>query len=353
VQERAAWRLTIPHPNVGCGALVLGAWLVFFSGVAQPSPLRGVDSDLSATGGHQTLYAFINVDHDNWDLTTLQSIDTQFATAIDPVELGVSVVAETLKQDSYLRQVVAVTTALGTVEAVNSSQAAETANASLQNAELGSATGQSELDRTGGPRADQDRNGDGAESTTRPTQRKADSIDVEEAAVNDQPDTGGLSLRDALRSVVTKKPDAQNSTATAIAETARDISNTASDDDFVNLGDRILDSRTLGEALAAVVQPVVTAQGQGFSVLGEGQFQLETSSDVRNVSISEVSTGLSVSMPLHPDLPQPTQQRTQRVDLVVFAANFLASPMGTLASISVGILFLVWAMTKVALAIRR
>jgi hypothetical protein len=131
------------------------------------------------------------------------------------------------------------------------------------------------------------------------------------------------------------------------------LSETTDDDDYVNLGQRVLDSRTLGEALAAMVQPVVTAQGtQGFSVLGAGQFELETSSDVRDISISDVSMGISVSMPLHSG-PPPQKEESHRIDLVVFVANFLATPTGTLASISFGIVFLVWAMTRVALAMRR
>jgi hypothetical protein len=352
VRERPGRPVKRPSPKFGGGTLLLATWLGFASGLAQASPLRGVDTDLTAASGRQTQFTFIGVDHDNWDLSALQSLDSQFATSVDPVELGAGVVTETLRQDSNLRQVVAVTTALSTVDGVTSSQAGETATASLQNAELGATTGQSVLSDTDGSRTELGPDGKRATASAQPTQPTAESPEVEDSALDAQPDSGGLSLRDALRSLVTKKRDYQNPTATAIAETASDLSETA-DDDFIDVDDRVLDSRTLGEALAAMVQPVVTAKGaQGFSVLGAGQFELETSSDVRDISISEASTGLSASMPLRTGLAPPPKE-PQRIDLFVFAANFLATPTGTLASITFGIMFLVWAMTRVALAIRR
>ena len=111
---------------------------------------------------------------------------------------------------------------------------------------------------------------------------------------------------------------------------------------------------TLGEALAAVVQPIVTLDGsQGFSVLGEGQFELETSSDVREISVSELSTGLSASVPLRMGPPAAPQKQPQKIDLVAFAVDFLVSPTGTLATITLSVVLLIWAMTRVALAIRR
>jgi hypothetical protein len=360
VQERAARRVSAARPNLGCGPLVLGAWLTMFSALAQASPLRGLESDLTVISGQQPQYTFIDVDRDNWDFSALQSLDALFATAIDPVELGAGAVVETLKQDPHLRQVVAATTALGTLEAVSESQAVETASVSLQNAELGSPAGQSGLSGQPGlygppvTRPDWAGNSKRPDATAPITQRTVEPIDVDEAALTDQPDTSGLSLKEALRSVVTKKRSYQGATATAIAETAGDISETTSDDDFIDLGDRVLDSRTLGEALAALVQPVVTAQGsQAFAILGEGQFELDTSSGVQDMGISEASTGLSVSVPLRAGLQPPPPKPQQRMDLVVIAANFLATPTGTLASISFGILILVWAMAKVALAIRR
>jgi hypothetical protein len=330
---------------------VLAVWLGLAPYTAISSPL--VDgapaSNTSVASG--TLSAFDTGGADDWTLSAVASLDQKFATSIDPVGLGVGAVTETLRQNAALRQVVANTTALHSVAPEGSAPAGDIATETLQSQELGPETGQAELSNLNHARGNSPSDRKRAADSGRNDPHAPGSIDLEEVTLDDQPD--GERLRQMLHSIVSRRHDEPNSAAQAINDTAADEPDS---DDDVDLGDRVLDSRTLGEALNAFVQPIVTVNGtKGFSILGQGQFELDTSSDLHDVSVSELSSGISLTMPLQDgNQPrQPAHKGNERVDFLLIALNFVSTPTGTLMAITVGILVLVWGMSRVALAIRR
>ena len=335
-------------PNFGYALLALMVWLNLGTDPSHASSLT--------ESGPSSEFAFGNGDADDWNLDTLKSLNAQFATSVDPVALAEGTVLESLKQDEELRQVVVTTTALRTIEPISASPGST--YSALQSAELGSATSRSDQsDGTPSPSAQAQARADRhpASAAARPVPRETQSVDVDEVSLNEPPD--GATLDQALRSIVTKKAGTKpNSAATAISSATDDMD--SADDEDVVLGDGVLDSRALAEALQAIVQPVVMVDGsQGFSILGQGQFELQLSNDLTTVSFSELSTGVSITVPTgqpqHDQEAPPQGKEEHKITLVAYALNFIRTPTGTLAMITAGVLVLVWAMTRLAVAIRR
>ena len=165
------------------------------------------------------------------------------------------------------------------------------------------------------------------------------------------PTAEGNSLRDEVRALMKVQRKDTRARARSITEATDDV------DDFAgfSLGDRLLDSRLLGEALSSVVQRTRSIAGDTtFSVFGQGQFELDLATDTRAMTVSELTTGASFTLPTPDDqLPAVARQPHVKIDVLQLAWDFLTTPAGTLLMITAGMLFLVLGMARCAAMMRR
>jgi hypothetical protein len=161
----------------------------------------------------------------------------------------------------------------------------------------------------------------------------------------------GASLRDEARALLKVRRKESEAHARAVADAA----DWADDSAGLSLGDRLLDSRLLGEALASAVQLKLSISGDTtFSVFGQGQFELDLSSDTRTITVSELTTETSFTLPTQDDqgFPAPRQPH-EKIDLLQIALNFLTTPAGTLLTITASVLLLIYGMVRAAMMLRR
>jgi hypothetical protein len=292
----------------------------------------------------------------------LDAAAMESALQLDPAEAGLQAVAQTLRDSATLRQVLGSAAALREDDAGSAARGPGPGNAVEADAING---GDPRLGLSGagagGPGAAAvsgavtgERNRGSAQSRAQPQQQPDGMLDA--GLVQDE----GPSLRTVLRSYarVRRGDERQrsHSAAQSISDAAEDVA-----DDGLSLGERLLDSRMLGDAIQALVtRPAAYQLDNSFSVLGYGRFEMELdlTSDLGGVTVSEHTTGVSLSVPLEAKPPSdadqpPPQLRSDRVDPMIVLLNFLHSETGiTLMIISV-VLLVVLGMFKFAMGLRR
>src|ERR1700679_1189900 len=127
----------------------------------------------------------------------------------------------------------------------------------------------------------------------------------------------------------------------------------ANEDDDNGLGQRLLESRLLGEAFDTFVQRNNGAVDGAFSILGQGQFMLDVEGDSHQVSVMDSSTGLSAKVALRDPERTAPRDPPQKFDFVGAILGFLGTATGTLTAITGGVLLLVWGTVKVATSLKR
>jgi hypothetical protein len=91
-----------------------------------------------------------------------------------------------------------------------------------------------------------------------------------------------------------------------------------------------------------------------FTILDHGEFELEASSDLHSVNLSESTLGLSINVPVRDDFDAAAQHKpAEKINVAAVVRGFLATPMGTLSMIVLGVLVLLWGTTRFATALRR
>ena len=268
----------------------------------------------------------------------------------DPATEGMRQIARSLEENVGLQQILNTTEALETPEPVAGafSQAAPAARAvaELPNGSDERSTILPENIATalapGGPRPGAVASAAAALPPADPT-RTASGAEI--------PVTDPESLRSVLRSLAGNRH----------VEIGPDQANAAAEDSgegtALGLGQAALDSRILGEALDAFIR---RSDGSSFdptfSLLGLGEFSLQTSGNLHTVALTEANTGASVTLlqdsPAIPQERQPAQPQ-QKVDLLTLVLGFLATPTGTLTAIAGSIVIIVWAMVRMATGLRR
>jgi len=168
----------------------------------------------------------------------------------------------------------------------------------------------------------------------------------------------GLTLRTVARSIVTVRHPDPHQPAQTVTQSVATAANDVNNENF-GLSERLLDSRMLGDMLQTVVRPYATYEpDNSFSIFGQGRFEMELdlSSGLGNINLTEASTGASVSMPLdeppsYGDDPQPKQ--VEHIDLLDIVLNFLSSATGVFMMILAGCVAILFAMLRFALGLRR
>lgn len=296
----------------------------------------------------------------------LDAAAMESALQLDPAEAGLQAVAQTLRDSATLRQVLGSAAMLREDQTGPAARGPGAGNALDAEAvggadpRLGLAAGTAQGgpgDPTAAAAAGTGTNGRERGQAQRRTQPQEASDGMLDAAlVQDD----GLSMRTVLRSYVrVRRGDERQQSrgaAQSIADAAIDVA-----DDGLSLGERLLDSRMLGDAMQNLVtRPAAYQLDNSFSVLGYGQFEMELdlASDLGGVTVSEHTTGVSVSVPLEPKpLPDPDQPqekpRGDRVDPVILILNFLHSETGVTLMIISGVLVILLGMFRFAMGLRR
>jgi len=166
----------------------------------------------------------------------------------------------------------------------------------------------------------------------------------------------GPTLRTVLRSFIrVRRPETRRHSRTvseALSDGEADVEDTG-----LNLGERLLDSRMLGEALRSVVTPTAFYDvDNSFAVFGEGRFALELdlSSDLGSVTLSERASGASLSVPIDREGPsKATQERRQEVEIIQTLYEFLRSATGVSLMIISGVMLVMFALLRFAVSLRR
>jgi hypothetical protein len=153
------------------------------------------------------------------------------------------------------------------------------------------------------------------------------------------------SLRNTLRDLVAvKRAQSAQGPGTARAD--------GDDDSMFGIGEALRDNRLLGEALNTFIRRTDGTDFEPtFSILGVGQFSFEVSSDLRNVNLTEGTTGLSLT--LDNASPAPPEEPAVKVDIYAMIRAFLATTTGTLSMIAGCVLLFIWGMVRMASALRR
>ena len=172
------------------------------------------------------------------------------------------------------------------------------------------------------------------------------------------PPQDGLTLRQFLGSLATRqrKQAGEPTTdgATAITDEGEYLADDNDDEVGFSLGDRLLDSRMLAEALQGFVERNIDGSLEtSFSIFGQGRFVLDVSDNLGSIGLSERSTGISATLVARGDERRPGPEPEQKIDVVLLVLDFLSTPTGTLVTIVGGLLLGLWGMARCIGALRR
>jgi hypothetical protein len=201
----------------------------------------------------------------------------------------------------------------------------------------------------------------GGGAAARPAARRLTAPEaVDDVALTED---DGPTLRTVMRSLLSvRRPNRKEKPRTVTQSVA-----TAADDVLAksfDLSERLLDSRMLGDVLQTIIQPTADGRTNSFSVLGYGRFELDVdqSTSWGNITLSEGTTGLSLSVPLEnptaygDGAPYRVEQRPPLPaggDLITATVDFLTSETGIFVMVLAGCLVLVLAAFRVAMTLRR
>lgn len=190
---------------------------------------------------------------------------------------------------------------------------------------------------------------------------------LQDGALTDEEPT----VRDVMRSLlnVHRQKRATPRRPAAAEQTTAEANEDGADDPEFDLRRFLLDNQTIAGALRAVIEPLPAEDGERrFSILGLGQFSLDTTEDGRALTISETGAKLSVTVPWGHDAgaremwegddPGRASRSAARNDeetrrlIVARILAFLTSPFGILTEIVAGWLLLFYAVIKVLKALR-
>lgn len=177
-------------------------------------------------------------------------------------------------------------------------------------------------------------------------------------------------LEQILRSIATVRPQSevrvlQPDERPLSAAGSQSINNDSQDRGFYEL---FLQSETAGDALSAVVNlRTVDEHGVTFSILGVGNFGLDTIAGTHDVMLSDLSNGWSIAFSrfAYPNRVEyttnPAQSPTSDMSppkahllrlVVAWVLDFMASPIGILLAIVSGLALLVWVATSLLTVVR-
>lgn len=285
----------------------------------------------------------------------------QGAPLFDPAEEGLQAVAQSLRDSATVRQVLGATVGLRDNRAPPDPRD-EAAGGVLVADALGPTDARSGIveplrdTERQAQDAGQQPGGKDRKSPPRKAPQRGQSDDVLDTSLVQQ---DGPTLRTVLRSLVRVRKPAERRKPRTVADS---ISDAAADviDDGLSLGERLLDSQMLGEAVRTIItRPADYEIDNSFSILGHGKFEMELdlSADLGEVSLSERTSGTSVSMALEPKLTYDTEERRrppqEKIDLMQIISNFVRSATGVSLIIISGILLLVLGMFRFAMVLRR
>lgn len=165
--------------------------------------------------------------------------------------------------------------------------------------------------------------------------------------ISDGEDASGPTLREVIRSLVSRAQSAEAVAAQAGDPQAAVDVDGESDGALLPIFDlraRILDSRLLGLALESIIQ--VNPFDESFSIFGLGHFKFERSQEGSGV-LADSSSAFSPAL----DYRQPgrsQRQASEKIDLLSLVVRFFQSPAGMLIATCAAMLLLVWAAVRIA-----
>jgi hypothetical protein len=269
----------------------------------------------------------------------------------DPGEEGLQAIAQSLRDSVVFRQILAPTVGLrdrGTPDARDAAEGVLSATDALTTGSAGSglaAPGTGDADGQAGSSARPNANPRQAPQARAQQRGRTDDV-LDPTLTQDD----GPTLRTVLRSFVRVRHGEERQRSPSVAQSVADAAGEAGDDGL-SLGERLLDSRLLGNAVQAVItQPGFYDGDNSFSLMGHGRFdmELDLSADLAGVSVSEVSSGSTVSVSLDAkptnafdEPPTPPQGPREHVDVYQLISGFMQTTTG-MAAIIITIVMLGW-----------
>ncbi|HUZ73946.1 MAG TPA: hypothetical protein VMU87_13260 [Stellaceae bacterium] len=276
------------------------------------------------------------------------------ALLVDPAEESRQAVAQSLQESPLVRRILGSTFAIHEPDQMPQMQTATAVDPDIGRAVGGPgfADDGRALPSTGGPVAADATGAPRGAAQQRPPPEQMDNVSL----VQDD----GPTLRTVARSIVSvQRPNERRRPQTvtqSVATAADDVTGTN-----FSLGEQLLDSRVLGDALRTVVRPnAAYGLDNSFSIFGQGRFelQLDLSAGLGSINLTETSTGAALSIPLEDrvtdgEKPRPNTNPPEKFNLVETVLNFVTSATGVFAIVLGGCLFVLLAMFRVALTLRR
>jgi hypothetical protein len=167
----------------------------------------------------------------------------------------------------------------------------------------------------------------------------------------------GPTLRTVMRSIVAVRHADDRSRPRSIAQSVTDATQDVGDGGL-DLGERLLDSRMLGDVVQTLVRPNDDPdRGPSFSILGHGRFdfQLDLSGDSGGISVAEQSSGVTASVPFERDISSEAntpRRSAEKINLVDLAIDFVTSATGMSLIIVMGIVLIVVGSFRIVIMLR-
>ncbi len=284
------------------------------------------------------------------DSLALNTSAMEAALVLDPAEEGREAVTQTLQESDAVRRILGSTLAIGVPGATSQPQTAPDSDndGGLAVNDPGFADGASVLPAT-------TRSSAPGAAPRRAAQQRPDPMAMHDVTlVQDD----GPTLRTVAKSIVSVRRPDQRQQPQTVTQSVASATDDVSSANF-SLSEQLLDSRMLGDALQTVVRPTAAyGLDNSFSIFGQGRFelQLDLSATMGSINFTEASTGASLSVPLEDRVTGSEKVRTDppvKLNVVEVVVNFLTSTTGIFMSFIAGGLFLLLAMFRAALAVRR
>lgn len=281
----------------------------------------------------------------------LDASGMEAALLLDPSEEGREAVAQTLQESALVRRILGSTLAIIQPGPTLQPRSATDGESELAVDDPGSAGASSTLPAPARPTA-----AGGAAAPPRATRQRPPPDTIEDVSlVQDD----GPTLRTVARSLISvRRPEPRQQKKQTVVQSVATAADDLTTESF-SLTERLLDSRMLGDVLQTVFRPYATyGPDNSFSILGQGRFELELdfSSGLGNINVAEATTGASLSVTLETPLAHDEEVRPklqESIDIIGIVLNFLSSATGMFMMILAGCLFLLFAMFRFALGLRR